>query len=68
LERIVPAHVDSPFEFRIRGSAEDAAPLVTVEEASCGYTNARIVDGINISIGPWTASLYSAPTARANRP
>jgi ATP-binding cassette, subfamily F, member 3 len=52
MERIVPAHVDSPFEFEFAAPLKTPRPLVTVEDASCGYADVRIIDGINISIGP----------------
>jgi ATP-binding cassette, subfamily F, member 3 len=52
MERIVPAHVDSPFEFQFAAPPKTPRPLVTVENASCGYADVRIVDGINMSIAP----------------
>ena len=56
MERIVPAHVDSPFEFEFASPVKTPRPLLTVEDAACGYAGAResvqIVGGINVSIGP----------------
>jgi ATP-binding cassette, subfamily F, member 3 len=52
MERIVPAHVDSPFEFEFAVPLKTPRPLLTLENAACGYGAARIVDGINVSIGP----------------
>jgi ATP-binding cassette, subfamily F, member 3 len=52
MERIVPAHVDSPFEFEFRAPLKTPRPLLTVEGAACGYADARVVDGIDVSIGP----------------
>jgi ATP-binding cassette, subfamily F, member 3 len=66
MERIVPAHVDSPFEFEFAKPLKTPRPLVTLEDAACGYAGARggteggaqagggvqIVGGINVSIGP----------------
>src|SRR5579859_183972 len=56
MERIVPAHVDSPFEFQFARPAKTPRPLISLENAACGYTGARgavqIVGGINVSIGP----------------
>jgi ATP-binding cassette subfamily F protein 3 len=52
MERIVPAHVDSPFEFEFAAPLKTPRPLLTVEGAACGYAHTRVVDGINISIGP----------------
>jgi ATP-binding cassette subfamily F protein 3 len=67
MERIVPAHVDSPFEFEFSRPLKTPRPLITLEDAACGYGAAegaedgtaggaagmvRIVGGINVSIGP----------------
>jgi ATP-binding cassette subfamily F protein 3 len=52
MERIVPAHVDSPFEFEFAAPLKTPRPLLTVEDAVCGYAETRIVTGINVSIGP----------------
>src|ERR1700722_18166088 len=55
MERIVPAHVDSPFEFEFARPLKTPRPLITVEDGACGYTGVapvQIVGGINISIGP----------------
>jgi ATP-binding cassette, subfamily F, member 3 len=52
MERIVPAHVDSPFEFEFSRPLKTPRPLITVEDAACGYGGVQIVGGINVSIGP----------------
>jgi len=52
MERIVPAHVDSPFEFEFSKPLKTPRPLITVEDAACGYGGVEIVGGINVSIGP----------------
>ena len=52
MERIVPAHVDSPFEFEFETPFKTPRPLLTLEGAACGYANRSIVQGINVSIGP----------------
>jgi ATP-binding cassette subfamily F protein 3 len=52
MERIVPAHVDSPFEFEFAKPLKTPRPLLTVEKAACGYPGRSIVAGINVSIGP----------------
>ena len=44
MERIVPAHVDSPFEFEFAAPLKTPRPLLTVEDAACGYGNTRIVE------------------------
>jgi ATP-binding cassette subfamily F protein 3 len=52
MERIVPAHVDSPFEFEFAAPLKTPRPLLAVEDASCGYGAVRVVGGIEVSIGP----------------
>ncbi len=52
MERIVPAHVDSPFEFEFAAPLKTPRPLLTIEDAACGYAGVQIVGGINVSIGP----------------
>lgn len=52
MERIVPAHVDSPFEFEFAKPLKTPRPLITVEDAACGYGGMPVLRGINVSIGP----------------
>jgi ATP-binding cassette, subfamily F, member 3 len=52
MERIVPAHVDSPFEFEFAAPLKTPRPLLTIESGACGYAGAQIVGGINVSISP----------------
>jgi ATP-binding cassette subfamily F protein 3 len=52
MERIVPAHVDSPFEFAFAAPLKSPRPLLTMENAACGYAAAPVVGGINVSISP----------------
>ena len=52
MERIVPAHVDSPFEFEFAAPLKTPRPLLTIEGAACGYAGVQIVGGIDVSISP----------------
>jgi ATP-binding cassette, subfamily F, member 3 len=52
MERIVPAHVDSPFEFEFSKPLKTPRPLITLEDAACGYGATPVLSGINVSIGP----------------
>ncbi len=52
MERIVPAHVDSPFEFEFSKPLKTPRPLVTLADAACGYGGMNVVGGLNVSIGP----------------
>ena len=49
---IVPAHVDSPFEFEFKQSAKTPRPLLTLEGAACGYGDRGVLAGIDVSVGP----------------
>src|SRR5580692_1797721 len=52
MERIVPAHVDSPFEFEFAAPLKTPRPLLTIEDAACGYAATPVINAINISISP----------------
>ncbi|MGA2775935.1 MAG: ATP-binding cassette domain-containing protein [Steroidobacteraceae bacterium] len=52
METIVPAHVDSPFEFEFSRPLKTPRPLLTLEQADCGYGDRRVVSGLNLSVGP----------------
>jgi ATP-binding cassette subfamily F protein 3 len=52
MERIVPAHVDSPFEFEFAAPLKTPRPLLTVEDAACGHGQTRVISDINVSIAP----------------
>jgi ATP-binding cassette, subfamily F, member 3 len=52
MERIVPAHVDSPFEFDFSRPLKTPRPLLTIEGGACGYADKAIVSGIDLSIAP----------------
>jgi len=52
MERIVPAHVDSPFEFEFETPRKTPRPLLGVEGGACGYGERIVIGGIDVSIGP----------------
>ena len=52
MERIVPAHVDSPFEFEFAAPLKTPRPLLSLEAAACGHGRRIVVGGIDASIGP----------------
>jgi ATP-binding cassette subfamily F protein 3 len=52
METIVPAHVDSPFEFEFAPPLKTPRPLLSLEDAACGYGERRILSGLNVAIGP----------------
>jgi ATP-binding cassette subfamily F protein 3 len=52
MEMIVPAHVDSAFEFTFAAPLKTPRPLLTLEGAACGYPGRAIVSGVNLTFGP----------------
>jgi ATP-binding cassette subfamily F protein 3 len=52
METIVPAHVDSPFEFEFAKPLKTPRPLLSLEQAACGYGERRVLSGLQVSIGP----------------
>ncbi len=52
MEQIVPAHVDSPFEFTFAAPLKTPRPLLSLEAAGCGYGERGVVSGIDVAIGP----------------
>jgi ATP-binding cassette subfamily F protein 3 len=52
MEQIAPAHVDSPFEFRLRDPVDLPAPLLTLRDANVGYGNTTVVSDIEMSLAP----------------
>jgi ATP-binding cassette subfamily F protein 3 len=55
LERIAPAHVDSPFTFTFRAPAEKPRQLFGLEEATLGYGERPVLSGIDWSVLPGDA-------------
>ena len=52
MERIAPAHVDSPFTFSIPDPEKNPSPLLSIHDASVGYADKVIVEGIEFSMTP----------------
>jgi len=52
MEKIAPAHVDSPFEFTIPCTDKTSSPLLVFNEASIGYGDKVILGDINLSLLP----------------
>ena len=51
MELISPAHVDTPFDFRMREPLAGPDPLLTLEDAAAGYGARTVLAGIKLSIG-----------------
>ena len=52
MERIVPAHIDSPFEFEFAQPLKTPRPLLTLEKVDCGYGATRVIEGVSMTVGP----------------
>lgn len=50
LEKIAPAHVDSPFQFQIPCAEKTSHPLLQIAEADLGYGSAPILSKVNLRV------------------
>ncbi|UZJ43973.1 ATP-binding cassette domain-containing protein [Marinimicrobium sp. C6131] len=54
MEKIAPAHVDSPFSFRFSPAGKMSSPLINLSDADIGYGDKRILSQVNLGILPET--------------
>jgi len=52
LQRVAPAHVDSPFRFSFRAPERLPHPLLRLEEAAAGYGERAVVRGVRLGLAP----------------
>jgi ATP-binding cassette subfamily F protein 3 len=52
MQRIAPAHVDSPFEFSFFAPDKLPRPLLAIEEQATGYEGRTVLSGINLTLAP----------------
>lgn len=52
MERIAPAHVDSPFSFEFPVADKVSNPLLSIRNGAAGYGETIVLDGINLSLLP----------------
>jgi ATP-binding cassette subfamily F protein 3 len=52
MQRIAPAHVDSPFEFAFLAPQKLPRPLLTLEDQSAGYAERIVLQSLNMTIVP----------------
>ncbi|PVY76910.1 ATP-binding cassette subfamily F protein 3 [Tamilnaduibacter salinus] len=52
MEKIAPAHVDSPFEFRFPDPERISNPLLSIRRGAVGYGDSVILDGIGLTLLP----------------
>ncbi|WIX33003.1 ATP-binding cassette domain-containing protein [Salinicola sp. JS01] len=52
METIAAARADSPFRFELPCADKISSPLLSLDRADLGYPEARILEGVNVSILP----------------
>jgi len=52
MERIAPAHVDSPFHFSIPDPEKNPSPLLSLHDVAVGYGNDHVVENIEFAMTP----------------
>ncbi len=52
MERIAPAHIDSPFHFAFKAPKKNPHPLLRLEDGSAGYGETPILSGIDLTLSP----------------
>src|ERR1700761_6529185 len=52
MQRIAPAHVDSPFEFSFAQPAKLPRPLLALENQSAGYHGRAILERVSLTLSP----------------
>jgi ATP-binding cassette, subfamily F, member 3 len=52
MERIAPAHVDSPFTFAFEAPDKLPRPLLTLEQARAGYDGRVVLEQLSMSLAP----------------
>ncbi len=50
MEKIAPAHVDSPFSFRFSEANKTSDPLLTLEKAELGYNSPPILSHVELTL------------------
>lgn len=52
MERISPAHVDSPFHFQFRDSDKISSPLLILRDADIGYGDKPLLNKVHVNLQP----------------
>ncbi|MGD8709022.1 MAG: ATP-binding cassette domain-containing protein, partial [Ectothiorhodospiraceae bacterium] len=52
MEKVAPAHVDSPFHFEFREPEPAANPLMSLEGVAAGYDGAPVFTGVSMGLRP----------------
>ncbi len=61
MEKIAPAHVDSPFSFTFSCAEKISVPLVHIARANIGYENKIILQNVELSVVPETRIALLGP-------
>ena len=54
MEKIAPAHIDSPFSFQFCSSDKMSSPLLALSDAQCGYDSKVVLGKTSLSLTPGT--------------
>src|SRR5690606_12697740 len=54
MEKIAPAHIDSPFSFEFSCAEKVSTPLVHITRGAIGYGGKVVLDKVELSISPET--------------
>ena len=52
MQKIAPAHVDSPFTFQFLQPERASDPILQLSDAALGYSDSPILDKVNLALGP----------------
>ncbi len=52
MEKIAPAHVDSPFHFQLEASDRLSNPLINLNHVDIGYGDRPVLKNVNLNIAP----------------
>src|ERR1700761_1669744 len=52
MQRIAPAHVDSPFQFAFRQPEKLPRPLIALENQSAGYDGQALLERVSLTLAP----------------
>ncbi|MEH6568301.1 MAG: ATP-binding cassette domain-containing protein [Halioglobus sp.] len=52
MQKLAPAHIDSPFDFSFVPPARSSDPLLIMDRASLGYGQESVLSGVNIQLRP----------------
>ncbi|PIE20680.1 MAG: ABC transporter ATP-binding protein [Neptuniibacter caesariensis] len=52
MEKIAPAHIDSPFSFQFCSADKMSSPLLTLYNANCGYSDKAILKKVSLTLVP----------------